>query len=90
MEVIGEFAFEGCSFLKEVHVPSTVKRIERSAFYLGVIKTFDVYVTDLEAWLNITFADRYSYPLSEGGNLYLNGELVQDPPKPSIPEAADV
>ena len=36
----------------------------------------NVYITDLEAWCNITFSDHLSNPLSNGANLYLNDEMV--------------
>ena len=37
-----------------------------------------VYIEDISAWCNISFANYYANPLSYAGNLYLNDELVTE------------
>ena len=45
LETIGDRAFANCSGLKEIHLPPTVTRIERSAFY-GCTAIEIIYITE--------------------------------------------
>lgn len=51
---IGDWAFSGCSSLKSITIGSSVTSIGEGAFF-RCFELEDVYVTDLEAWLNISF-----------------------------------
>ena len=55
---------------------SACKRIGESAFACTTL--INVYITDITAWLNISFYDTTANPLYFADNLYLNGELVTD------------
>ena len=74
---IGAQAFDGCAQLTSVVIPSTVTQIDSWAFS-NCTNLKNIYISDLKAWCNIEFADSRSNPLSSGGNLYVNGELVRD------------
>ena len=52
---IGRYAFYGCSSITSVTIPSSVTSIGDGAFY-GCINITDVYISDVEAWLNISFS----------------------------------
>lgn len=58
---IGEGAFSDCNDLTSVTIPDSVTRIGENAFY-NCRKLKDVYITDVEAWRNISFGDKNSYP----------------------------
>lgn len=89
VETIGAYAFLRCMCLREVYLPTSLKRIGRSAFETGYVITFDVYINDIEPWCEIVFEDENAYPLTFGGKLYVNGTVATDLPKPNIPESAD-
>ena len=75
---IGNYAFFGCSSLTSVTIPDSVTTIGDWAFYCCNSLT-SVYITDIAAWCNISYGGYYnSNPLSNGGNLYLNNELLTD------------
>ena len=78
VEYIGYRTFYNCNNLKSVTIPATVKAIGEDAFgvYRGYLQLNRVDIEDLQAWLNIGFANYNSNPLYKGQNLYLNGELV--------------
>ena len=72
---IGEGAFNNCTSLTSVTVGNGVTSIGDYAFvYCTSLES--VYISDLEAWCNISFSDAGANPLCYGANLYLNGELV--------------
>ena len=79
---IGGNAFYQCSSLTSITIPNSVTSIGSSAFY-GCSKLTDVHITSIENWCSITFGDSYSNPLYNGGNLYLNGNLVTEITIPS-------
>ncbi len=74
---IGDFAFEDCTQITSVTIPSTLKSISYSAFD-GCSALKSVHISDLSAWCKINFAHSYSNPLYYAKNLYLNGELITE------------
>ena len=72
---IGEYVFYGCTSITSVTLPASVTNIGYYAFENCTSLTA-VYITDLEAWCNISFGYFSSNPLTYAHNLYLNGELV--------------
>ncbi len=70
-------AFDNCTTLTSVTIPGSVTSIGEDAFY-GCTLLKKTYVTDLSAWCNIDFVNVSSNPMSCGGKLYLNGEMVTD------------
>ena len=74
---IGEDAFLSCSALESVTIGNSVTSIESGAFS-GCYALTRVDISDLEAWCKISFDYSYSNPLYNAGNLYLNGELLEN------------
>jgi len=75
---IGYDAFHECESLISIVIPASVTSIGYDAFY-GCKSLVDVYIKDVAAWCNIDFGGYYgSNPLSYGGNLYFNNELVTE------------
>lgn len=77
---IGHFAFNRCSELTSIAIPSSITLIDKFAF-LGCEGLTAVYIDDLSAWMNIDIitSEFYSFsPLYYAYNLYLDGELVTD------------
>ena len=74
---IGEYAFSGCSGLGSITIPMSLKTVGTNAFS-GAGSSKAVYVEDLEAWCNITFASSSANPLSASGQLYVEGTKVTD------------
>lgn len=86
---IGNNAFAGCTNLENITIPASVTTIWDRAFS-GCESLQKVNITDLSAWLSIMInfvdmdgnglfeADEVSNPLSNGADLYINGELVDD------------
>ena len=77
---IGHFAFNRCSELTSIAIPSSITLIDDCAFLFCDGLTA-VYIDDLSAYMNIDIitSQFYSYsPLYYAYNLYLNGELVTD------------
>lgn len=74
---IGNYAFYKCSSLTSVTIPNSVTSIGEGAFE-GCSSLTSVYITDIEAWCNISFSNSYSNPLRYAHNLYLNNKLVTD------------
>ncbi|MBQ9734561.1 MAG: leucine-rich repeat domain-containing protein [Clostridia bacterium] len=74
---IGQNAFRGCSGINNVKIPESVTKISSYAFY-NCSSLTGVYITDINSWCKITFADWYANPLYYAKNLYLNDELVTE------------
>ena len=90
---IGEKAFNNCTALVDITIPDSVVSIGAAAFY-NCESLENVYITDIEKWCNINFADGLdniyeviidgnapnfiTNPLFYAGNLYLNGNLVTE------------
>ncbi len=71
LEYIGSCAFRGCS-LKSLNIPTSVKKIDTSAFDSGSIR--NLYVENERTWCNIDFDWETSNPLSVASLIYINGE----------------
>lgn len=77
VESIGRYAFNNCTSLAEITIPSSVTGIGSYAFmYCSKLK--GVYISDLNAWCNISFNDESANPLYYAKNLYVNDELVTE------------
>ena len=61
----------------KVAIPSTMKSIGAEAFF-DLYGLTGVYITDLEAWCNISFSGFGSNPLQYAQHLFLNNEEVKD------------
>ena len=80
---IGARAFHSCYNLTSITIPSTVTQIGQNVF-MGCPVLDNLYISDLEAWCNITMVNGASSPFSHNntgiptkvGNLYLNNSLV--------------
>ena len=78
-------AFDECSSLKEITIPSALRKIGRDAFS-GCSSLSAVHISDLKNWCEIVFYEEdyitasvyESNPLSLARNLYLNGELLTE------------
>lgn len=77
---IGEEAFAYCSSLAKFTFCKSIINVGYKAFY-GCTALNDVYfIGDIEDWCNIIYDDnsRFSNPLYNGANLYINGEILSD------------
>ena len=70
---IASKAFFNCSDLTSITIGNNVTSIGIDAFY-GCSGLKSVYITSLEAWLNVSFESHWSNPCYPGGQLYINGE----------------
>lgn len=77
VENIGADAFYNCRDLKDINIPQGVKFIGSNAFY-NCNALENVFITDLAAWCNISFGDRYCNPLNYTENFVLNGSVLKD------------
>ena len=76
---IGSSAFSGCSSLTSVNFGENSQLESIGSYAFEDCSSLEaVYITDIEAWCNISFSGYYSNPLYYAQNLYLNGELVTE------------
>ena len=69
---IGESAFEGCTGLTSIIIPSSMKSIEKRAFSCCSGLT-SVHISDLATWCEINFYNIDSNPLIYAHHLYIDG-----------------
>ncbi|MBR2742863.1 MAG: leucine-rich repeat protein [Clostridia bacterium] len=72
---IGRNAFNYCTGLESVTIPSTVTRMAYGAFQ-SCNALASVNISDIEAWCNISFVTFDANPLYFAHHLYLNGKEV--------------
>ena len=79
VKAIGGSAFSYCSALRELVIGNGVESIDYDAFR-DCRNLEAVYISDLDAWCNITYGNAYAPPTynSRGCMLYLYGEPVGD------------
>ena len=78
VKYIGIKAFYGCASLSNVLIPYSVTSIDASAFGECKMLTSVYYNGTVEEWCAISFADAAANPLSNGADLYINGELLTE------------
>ena len=74
---IGNYAFLGYTCLNSVTIGNSLTNIGISAF-ASCSGLKSVYITDLYAWCNISFADGSSNPIGDAHHLYLDGVEIKD------------
>ena len=74
---IKDHAFYGCTRMTSVTIPQTVTSIGQLAFG-GCDLMKAVYISDIEAWLQIDFGSSDANPLAYAHRLFLNGEEIKD------------
>lgn len=71
---IGSYAFAGCTGLEQITIPDSVKSMDYKAFEECRLK--EVYITDIAAWMNLTFGSYDANPVYKA-KLYVNNELLK-------------
>ncbi len=74
-ESIAPFAFAGCTSIKAITIPASVKSIGKDAFS-GCISLENVFAADLAAWCAISFATETANPMHIATALFLGEEEV--------------
>ena len=79
---IASYAFNGCANLEAVTLPSSLTSMYYSSFK-DCIGLHDLYISDIESWLNIEYMDpseawRGGTPTRYLENWYLNGEPLRE------------
>ena len=67
-------AFANCNSMKNITIGSGLKSIGKDAFYISGVK--NVYISDLDAWCQISFADNDANPIKKNTNIYIDGVLT--------------
>ncbi len=70
-------AFENCSGLTSITIPSSVTNIDYNVFS-GCNNLQEVHISDVKAWCKITFGNNDGNPLYYAKHLYINGNEVKD------------
>lgn len=73
---IGYNAFKNCDFIESIYIPGSVVHFRVDHNTITNLKA--IHISDISAWLNMDFDNRYQNPLLYAGQLYLNGELVTE------------
>ena len=79
---LNDYMFWGCENLESITIPKSITTIKGTPFVLCE-KLTSVYISDIEAWCNITntVTDVYGmipWDYSEVAKLYLNGDLISE------------
>ena len=74
---IGDEAFYGCYSITDITIGTNVINIGSEAFN-GCDNLTNVYITNVNAWCNISFVSETSNPLYYADNLYINNELITE------------
>ena len=77
VETIGSGAFYNCTNINRVEIGKGLKSVDTYAFN-NCNRLSAVYISDLNKWYGIEFADEYSNPLGYAHYLYLNGKSVTE------------
>ena len=72
----GQQAFAACLGLQSITLPSSLTQVAARAF-VGCENLKTVHTSSLEAWLSISFADRYSNPVSLTHSLMVDGRELE-------------
>ena len=73
---IGKYAFSGCRDLTSVTLPASLITIGLNAFSSCSNLINIYYAGTIDQWVSIEFASNTSNPLSNGAELYINGEKL--------------
>ncbi len=76
VEIIGRYAFSN-SDITSINIPAAVREIGNNAFSSCSALTA-VYITNLDNWCSIKFANATANPLYYAKNLYVNNLLIQE------------
>lgn len=76
IESIGARAFSSCSSLLDITVGDGIKSIGANAFD-GCTRLKRIYINDLANWCGVEFGSNAN-PLSNGGILYIDGNVTND------------
>ncbi|MBR5514720.1 MAG: leucine-rich repeat domain-containing protein [Clostridia bacterium] len=77
VEKLSVNAFSNCTALESITIPKSLKYISAVAFY-NCTNLKAIYISDMDAWLQIEYRASQSNPLYFAHDLYLNNELVTD------------
>ena len=77
VQTIGDNAFHGCPGLTSITIPSSIESIGWSAFD-SCNNLAAVYISDLSAWVSISFDGYSSNPLYSAHHLFIDGVEVKD------------
>lgn len=72
---IGYNVFSNHSHMKSVSLPTTVSVIDSGAFG-GDYALQDVYISDIYSWINISFSNEDSNPMTYAKKLWLNNSPI--------------
>lgn len=74
---IEPYAFYGCSSIKSVTIPSSVRTIKSCAF--GRIELEALNIEDIASWCDVTIEDSSALALEEfGGRVFVDGEPITE------------
>ncbi len=77
---IGDYAFYNCKMLNSITIPNSLISIGQEAFG-GSTRLNDVYISDVDAWLGITFGSVSAMPHINNGMLHIldeNGNELEE------------